>query len=214
MRNALVAALAPYIGKTLTDLDASAIIANFPLEGRPIDLRLFLPKASGSMVFAAERFIDVARELEPLHAAQWAETEKYRDGTEMRPDIGAGMVDEMNGKLLQVTVRRDGELIGHMRWYVNMRSRHTGRSMAHEDTIYIKPEYRCGRAALRLLQYAESCLRILRIEEAFLDDKVDNPSAGRLCDFLGYKIVAHARFKDLEKTPALAAHPMETAHVL
>lgn len=198
MRNLATIVLAPHLGKTLTPELAQQILAQFPAHGAPIDLDQFAPRVCGSLVFAAERLIDILDEIEPLHRAHWAETEAYFEGRAMDPDIAAGVVDEQAGRLIQFTARHEGKLVGNIRMYVGGTSRHTRKPIASEDTVYLTPEFRGGRHALRFLQYMEDCLAQLHEEtEVYMDDKLANASAGRLLEFLGYEHVANRRYKVL-----------------
>lgn len=195
MRAALVLALAPYIGQTLTSQLADAIVAQFPPDGAPIDLSQFAPQACGSLVFAAERGADILPELHALHEAHWSETEGYQQP--MNPDYARGIALEQQGRMLQLTARAGGALVGNIRMYL-ARSMHTQRLIAEEDTVYIVPAYRGGRSALRFIQYMEAAMRQLGVSLIFMDDKIANPAAGRLLEALGYTHVANRRYKNLE----------------
>lgn len=196
MRAQAALLLAPYIGRTLTPEVASGLIASFPRGGQPFDLSTLPRWERGRMVYAAERGADILPELEVLHRAQWAETERYMDQP-MDPAVDECLLDEAEGRLVQLTARADGVLVGHMRMYV-MRSRHTRKRIASEDTMYLLPEFRAGRNALRLLEFMEACMAALGVTGIYLDDKVANPAAGRLLDFMNYPTIANRRFKSLE----------------
>lgn len=204
MRAQAALILASFLGQTLTPEVLSAIVREFPRGGQPLDLGQFPAQICGRLTFAAERGADILHELEPLHQAQWAETEKYQPEA-MQPDIASCLLDEQEGRLLQLTARAQGRLVGHFRLYVTP-SRHTGKRIAVEDTIFLLPEYRIGRNALRLIEFMESSMRVLRVSGIYLDDKTGNPAGGRLLDHLGYPIIANRRFK--------ALHYEEAAHVL
>lgn len=199
MRELATIVLASHLGEVLTPERAKEILSHFPREGRPIDLAQFQPKTCGSLVFAVERGANILPELEVLHKAHWTETEAYHRGIPMNPDIAACIVDEQCGRLMQFTARHQGALVGNIRMYVNQRSRHTQAPIAHEDTVYLLPEWRGGRFALRFLQYMEACVAQLHDEdtEVYMDDKVANPSAARLLEFLEYEHIANRRYKIL-----------------
>lgn len=198
MRNLAAIVLAPHLGKTLTPELADKILAQFPAHGVPIDLRQFAPRKCGRLVFAAERAIAILAELEVLHQAHWKETEAYHQDIPMAPDLAAGLADEQAGRLIQFTARHEGRLVGNIRMYVNGRSRHTSLPLASEDTVYLLPEFRGGLYAVRFIQYMEECLAQLHeVTEVYMDDKLANPSAGRLLEHLGYKHIANRRYKIL-----------------
>lgn len=197
MRNALVLALAPYIGQELTPERARAIVEQFPVEGKPVDFALIPPRTCGRLVFAPERILDILPELDILHRAHWKETEGYYRGQKMNPDYEAGLADEQAGKLLQLTARHQGVLVGNIRMYLHAKSRHTGLPFAAEDTVYLLPEFRGGLYALRFLEYMEDCMWALGMKGIYMDDKIANASAGRLMDFMGYEHIANRRYKIL-----------------
>ena len=162
-----------------------------------IDVHQFAPQTCGRLTFRAEHLVDILDEIAPLHEAHYRETEGYHRGIPLRPNIAAALADERRGRLLQLTARHDGRLVGNFRLYVTD-SRHTSRLIAVEDTIYLLPEYRIGRNGLRFVQYMEACVRLLGVSEVYLDDKVANPAAGKLLQHLGYTHVANRRHKLLE----------------
>lgn len=192
--------IARFLGQTLTPEVAQRLLDAFPAEGAPIDLAQFEPLRCGRLVFQAERGARILDELEVLHAAHWSETEGYRGGLDMKPDVAACLLDEQQGRLIQLTARdaETGRLVGNFRMYLGT-SRHTSLLMATEDTLYLLPEYRAGRNALRFIQYMEYAVAMLGVVEVQLDDKVGNPAVGKLLDFLGYPVIANRRHKILRK---------------
>ena len=167
---------------------AARVLAEVFGAAAPIDLAQFAPIHKGAYTIQAERFVDVLPELHPLHAAHWQETEKYRAGIALDPDYEAMAERERWGKLLQMTVRLDGRLVGHVRMYVN-RSLHTQTLYADEDTLYMEPAHRGGFVAIALMRYAEKCLLALGIREIRSNSKIIN-KADVLMRRLGYPQVA------------------------
>jgi hypothetical protein len=201
MRAQATLILGQFLGQTLTPELASRIVAMFPLGGRAFDLTEFREVKCGRLTFAAERGARILPELEALHHEHWKETEGYHRGIPMNPDVAACLLDEAEGRLLQLTARDGGRLVGNFRMYVAP-SRHTSQRIATEDTLYLLPEYRKGRNAMRFIEYMESCMRVLHVTEIYLDDKVANPAVGKLLDHLGYEHIANRRIKHLTDTEA------------
>jgi GNAT superfamily N-acetyltransferase len=198
MRAAATLILAKYLGQTMTPRVLAAMLADFPASGQPIDLAQLQPRTCGRLTFAAERFAHIREELEPLHAQHLSETEGYHRGIPLRPAYAAILVDELDGRLLQLTARDGGRLVGNLRLYLSV-SRHTSQRIATEDTIYLLPEYRGGRNAQRFIQFAEDCLRALDVSEVYLDTKHSNQAASRLLGFMGYEEIATRRHKILRE---------------
>lgn len=196
--------VAPFVGQVLTPELAARLVALFPAAGRPLDLDQFPRLVSGRLVLAVERASLIWPELDVMHRLQWSETERYMDQP-MDPDVAGILMDEAEGRMVQIVVRdqSSGAAAGHMRMYVT-RSRHTRKCIAVEDTVYLRPEYRGGRNALRLVQFMEDVMKCIDVTGIYLDDKIANPAAGRMLDFLGYTKIANRRFKSLENPNVLA----------
>lgn len=190
-------ALASRMGQVLTPETCAALEAEaFAQPDLSHDPAKFGAKACGSLTFQVERFSDILAELHGLHEAHWLETEKHRHGLKLDADYDAAIADEKRGQLLQFTARHDGRLVGNLRWYIR-HSRHTNTPYAIEDTLYLLPEYRRGRNAIRFMEFAEQCLRAIGVRELRANAKLVNGTA-RLLEATGYKPVATELVKFLE----------------
>lgn len=198
MRTAAALILGAFVGQGLTPEVAQAIVAQFPADPKPVDVAALPVWHRGSVNFTAERVHTNLAGLDVLHQAQWLETEGYQQGIALNMDMDAIVRDDLCGALVQLMARdrESGALVGQCRMYL-ARSRHTQRRIGVEDTFFLLPEYRRGRAAWRLGEYVETCLCALGVQDAYLDDKVANPAAGRLLEAQGYRHIANRRFKKL-----------------
>jgi GNAT superfamily N-acetyltransferase len=186
----LLAALHSRQGREITPMLAAAIVAEACCAGQPIDLRQFPAQFyGGAYMIQAERFERILRELHPLHVAHWHETEKHRAGLPFDPDYQAVIADEREGRVLQFTARdAEWRLVGNLRMYLGT-SRHSGTLFATEDTLYVAPEARGGMLGLRLMRYAEKCLRVIGVREISANSKLVN-KADVLMRRMGYTAVA------------------------
>jgi GNAT superfamily N-acetyltransferase len=146
--------------------------------------------------FGLERIEDIAAEMKPLHRAHWNETESHRHGLELNPDYEAFTRYERSGRYFLFTLRKDGRLLGNCAGYLD-RSTHTQTLIATEDTLYLLPEARRGRAARRFVAYVEDALRELGVREIHITVKTVN-KAGRFLQMLGYRHVENGLMKILE----------------
>lgn len=185
MNRALVQAMAR---ASVPHEQAAQVLLNLYGNAKPVNIEQFEPLVKGEYVIQAERFRQVLDELHPLHVDHWHETEKYRAGIPLNPDYEAMADRERWGQLLQITARRDGVLVGHVRMYIH-RSLHTQTLFGEEDTLYLDPVHRGGFVALALMRYAERCLLALGIREIRANSKVSN-NADVLMRRLGYPQVA------------------------
>lgn len=193
----LKSALAQHFGQQITPSVAAAIyMAAIEGADRSIPPKRFEPRdVRDGYMAGVESFRAIRDELHPLHALQFAETERYRAHLGLRPDYPALERDERNGALVQFTLRRDGVLVGNIRVYLG-RSRHTSTMFAEEDTFFVLPAHRKGLLAMRFWRYAEDCLRELGVVEVRTNAKLAN-RADKLNRFMGYEPVATQFVKTL-----------------
>jgi L-amino acid N-acyltransferase YncA len=173
-RAQLRAAMVRHLSLQLTPAAAAAIEAEaFHVPEASIDPTRFAPVQHGHYSIQVESFRGILEELAPLHAEHFAETEKHRHGLQLRPDYDGIAARERAGRALQFTVRRDGELAGHLLMYL-FRSTHTQTLVAEEDTLFMRPAHRGGMTAVALLRYAERVLIELGVREIRANSKLIN----------------------------------------
>ena len=198
MRDRIRATLIKRMGQVLDPACCAEIeLELLATEDRSIDPKQFGAVQCGRLTFRAERFADVLPELHELHKTHWLETEKHRHGLAMNPDYDAMADQERAGQMLQFTARDCDSLVGNLRLYIRT-SMHTQTLYAVEDTLYLRPEYRAGRNALRFMQYAEACLRAIGVREIRADTKNTAPAGALLMKHMGYQPVATQYVKFLE----------------
>jgi hypothetical protein len=110
------------------------------------------------VVFAKEKFQDVADEARVLWLLHWRETEAYREKEGVSPDIEEGLRLEKGGQIAVYTARHNGSLVGHLAFLL-YQSRHTGKTNAVEEYFYLLPQFRMGFTAIRLLRFATNDLK-------------------------------------------------------
>lgn len=154
------------------------------------------PEVSGEFTFAVERIEDIEDEIKPLHLEHWNETEEHRHGLPFDPDYQTFIRYERAGRYALFTLRKEGRLLGNCAMYLD-RSAHTQTTIATEDTLYLLPEARKGRTAMRFVAYVETALRQLGAKEICITVKTVN-KAGRFFLMLGYRHVENGLTKILE----------------
>lgn len=165
---------------------------------RAVDPARFQIAQHRDLTFAVESFREILIELDELHRMHYAETEGHLAGIDMNPDYAYMAERERLGTMLQFTARDGrGRLAGNLRVYLGA-SLHTGQRFAQEDTIYLVPDARRGRAADAFMDYAEGVLAQLGCTEARADTKLVN-RAGKWLQRRGYQPVAVKHIKQLRK---------------
>lgn len=184
-------AMARHLGKTITPQVAAAVEAEaFHEPERAVNPRLFEPMRHGDYRIQVESFRAILDELAPMHREHWLETEKHRHGLPLNPDYDRARAMERAGRLVQFTVRRGGELAGHLRMY-QVDSMHTQLPIAQEDTLYLSPAHRPGGHLMTaLLRYAERTHTALGASEIQANSKTVN-NADVLMKRLRYRHVAN-----------------------
>lgn len=159
------------------------------IQDRSIDLAQFgTEDYMDGFAFAAERFSDRLAEIDPLHRAQWEETEGYRHNMPYAPDHDEYRRMERDGQLVFFTVRYRGELVGHAT-LVLFQSRHSQTKTIREDAFFLRKDKRGGFTMLRFIQYMHRMLAGIGVREVYVSSKLSN-RAHKLMLRAGYKEIA------------------------
>lgn len=188
MRKQLCEVLAAHAGATLT-MDVAKRIINSLFPNRTIPPDSFGVFEYGAYAIQCEAFADVLDELSVLHEMHFAETERYRAGVQIKPDLSYMAEKERAGQMLQFTarVKATGELVGNMRVYL-YRDLHADVLTAKEDTFFIVPTHRGGFLAVRLWQFVERAVLSVGVREIRFTSKLSN-GADRMAKYLKYQPV-------------------------
>jgi N-acetylglutamate synthase-like GNAT family acetyltransferase len=154
------------------------------------------PQWRSDCVFALEFIEDIEDEIKPLHLAHWKETEKHRHDLPFQPDYKTFIRYERAGRYALFTLRINGRLLGNCAMYLDM-SAHTQTLIATEDTLYLLPEARKGRRAMKFVRYIEDSLKQLGVKEISVTVKTVN-KAERFFRMNGYSHVENGLTKILE----------------
>ena len=91
-----------------------------------------------------------------------------------------------SGVLRIFTARDDGVMAGYATFIVIPSHHRRGMVVAHEDALYMKPEFRRGRVAMRLMKFAEDSLKG-SCQVVIYHCPVAKPHFGILLTKLGYE---------------------------
>ena len=161
-----------------------------------------------SLTFSIEKVRDVINELMPLWEAHWKETERYRHGHGFNVDVERYIkFNDIGDYYILYTARDAGKLVGNFGAYLS-RSMHTQKLNATEDTLFLLPEYRRGFNSVNFVRFVEKDL-ISRGVNGEMSISVKSESVGRLCEFLGYKLVAYQYSKAVKSVKSVE----EKSHV-
>lgn len=160
----------------------------------------FLPVQDGELTIGIEKMGDIHEELNPLHAAHYAETETLYLDTPFNPDYARYAELEKVGGFVLITARWGLEIVGYIQYYV-FRDLHTQEAYnAREDAMFITAEARGRKIAPRMIEYAEHVMAGLGCDFIGMTSKgpVGGPEIGPFLESKGYRPVAMFYGKKLE----------------
>ena len=106
------------------------------------------------LAFAVEPFREVYDEATSLLVAHWNEIAKNKHLMRLNPDENVyGELADQN-KLLLVTARDGGRLVGYFLWFLVRHTHYKHVLVAEEDLHFLLPQYRQGLAGYHLLKAA------------------------------------------------------------
>lgn len=140
-------------------------------------------------------------EIVKLAAAHWHETMQWQHGKQpFAPDFERYNAYDKAGWAVTFTARDNGRLVGHGLMYVTP-SMHTQKLIATEDVMFLLPEYRRGRNALRFYQFVEQEMARRGAVEITVTAKPDT-GAARILEHLGCTLVNYQFAKHLTQKEA------------
>lgn len=199
MNERLVSLLRANIGQPLSaDLAADIVVLSDQIPSLiHFDvIEKIMPEIHGEFTFSVELIEDIADEIKPLHRAHWDETEEHRHGLPFNPDYATFIRYERAGRYVLFTLRSESKLLGNCAMYLD-KSTHSQTLLATEDTLFLMPQARKGRTAMRFVDFIERSLRQIGAKEICITVKAVN-KAGRFFMMLGYKHVENGLTKVLE----------------
>lgn len=105
-----------------------------------------------AVCFAVEPFKAAYAEARPLMVRHWNEIAKNKHLMRLNPDLKR--YEMIGDKLLLVTARANGALVGYFLWIIVTHSHYQHVLVAEEDLHYLLPEFRRGMTGYLLLKAA------------------------------------------------------------
>lgn len=142
----------------------------------------------------AEPWTDFWRDGAQLIYNMYKET---GEGIPFDPDVsGYGDLYD-KGRLLVLTVRDDGTMIGYVIFVVLQHFHSRTWRAAFEEGLHLTQEYRKGTLGIRMLAFAEMVLTELGVRRVYLTER-PQVAVDKLYLRRGYKLVARQWAKNLE----------------
>lgn len=143
----------------------------------------------GSYEFAMEPMTDaLVEELRPINAGFWSETEVTRRDAAPVVDYAYQQQQNALGRYIVFTVRCASALVGVFTVHIQEAAR-TSALIACDDALYIVPEHRVGRLALRFVQYAIDRLGSIGVTDLLFNVQMGTRSE-RMAEYIGMRCVS------------------------
>ncbi len=137
------------------------------------------------MDFALENLAKVRREIEPLLQDHWEEIALNKETIKLNPDWREyARLDELNA-LRVYTARKDDKLVGYFVVIVSRSLHYKDHLFAKNDLIYLAPSHRKGFTGIKLIKFAEGCLKEDGVSVLVVNTKNHKPFH-KLMEFLKF----------------------------
>ena len=138
--------------------------------------------------YQQEFLTSVVDDIKPLIKSHWDEIALNQDRIKLNPDWDAYQNFEDQDRLRIFTARDEGELVGYFVVIIGVNIHYKDHLFASNDIIYLSPNHRKGFTGIRLIKFAEKCLRQDGISVLTINTKVHQPF-DKLMDFLKFNKV-------------------------
>lgn len=125
-------------------------------------------------------------EVQPLAEMEWKES--GHPNLELDIDWTTYTQLEDLGKLQFFTARKEGKLIGYFVVLLIKPLTAANETVAYYDSIYVHPDHRKSRVALKLFSFVEGCLKYDNIGRVIASSSSINP-IDKLLNRLGYNVI-------------------------
>ena len=142
--------------------------------------------------FLASVYIEIQQLLD-LH---WQDIALNQDKIKLNPDWDRYEEAEKRDELKIFTARQDEKLVGYFVCLVQVSLHYKDHKFAHNDVLYLHPDYRKGLAGWRLMKFAQNCLSEDDVSLLMVNTKIHKPF-DVLLKRLGYNHVENVYSKVL-----------------
>ena len=123
-----------------------------------------------------QEFLDsVVDDAKGLLESHWEEIALNKDKIKINPDWDTYYALQDQGKLHIFTARDEGALVGYFVVFVSQHIHYKDHLFANNDLIYLSPSYRKGFTGIKLIKFAESCLKADGLSILTVNTKTHKP---------------------------------------
>lgn len=136
-----------------------------------------------------QEFLNTARpDAQKLLKDHWEEIALNKSKIALNPDWDAYEDLEQAGKLKVFTARTDDKMIGYFVVIVGVNLHYKDHIFAVNDILYLDKDYRKGRTGLKLIKFAETCLKEDGVSVLNINTKVHKPFDS-LMEYMGFNLI-------------------------
>jgi len=140
--------------------------------------------------YQQEFLSQVQSEAKYLIELHWSEIALNQDKIKLNPDWDAYYELEGQGKLKIFTARDNGNLVGYFVVILGNNIHYKDHLFASNDIIYLRKDFRKGFAGIRLIKFAEVCLKGDGVSVLLINTKSHKPFD---------KVLERLKFKPIER---------------
>lgn len=136
------------------------------------------------ITYQQEFLLTVEKDILPLLEEDYQEIEYNKNLRSLDPDWETYLTLEEHGKLKIFSCRDNGKLVGYLTVIVGVDLHDKKSKVVAQDILFLSKDYRKGRTGIKLVKFAEDCLR----EDGYKSFVITTTTekAGRLMSALGY----------------------------
>lgn len=148
------------------------------------------------ITYQQEFLVTCELECQTLIELHWEEIATNKNKIKLNPDWSAYHTLEDKGALKIFTARDNGKLVGYFVVLLGVNMHYKDHVFAENDVIYLHQDYRKGFTGVRLIKFAEKCLKEDGVSIVKINTKVHQPF-DPLMDYLDYSLVERVYTKFL-----------------
>lgn len=138
--------------------------------------------------YQQEFLASVYVEIQQLIKDHWQEIAVNKDRIKLNPDWDAYEELEKNNRLKIFTAREDGNLVGYFVVITGVNIHYKDHLFGQNDVLYLSKDHRKGFTGIKLIKFAERCLKEDGISVLNINTK-DHKPFDKLLDHMGYNMI-------------------------
>lgn len=111
------------------------------------------------MKYQQEFYFTLRKDIEELIKLHWEEVALNKEAIKLNPDYERYEELDAQGVLKFFSARENGELVGYFAVVVQKSLHYQDHLFANNDVLFLHPKHRKGLTGMKLIRFAENCLK-------------------------------------------------------